>query len=189
MVIVMGAVQTEPGGLATERESKMTKKLMITVVAMVMAVPTFASAQSTVQATAVVDNYFALVGTDVLDFGVLSRSANTTIDAAGGVGSVIRGLSYNHNLTVTYASVPASLTATVNGNGVSLPVSLTCAYRIGAAAWSSDAPCSTASFDLDVGMAITSADLGFGGQITAANTSNAVAATYTGQFDIVITAR
>ena len=163
------------------------KKMILTAAVAMLAIPAMASAQSTVTATATVAQYSQLSGTGDLAFGTLSRTVDNTIDAAGGVGSATRGLSYNHNVAVSFTSVPAVLTANAGAN--SLSVSLTCASRIGAGAWSASSTCSSATFNLDVGTALTSATIGFGGTITAAATSNAVAGNYSGVFNVVVTAR
>ena len=163
------------------------KKMILTAAIAMLAIPAMASAQNTVTATATVAQYSQLSGTGDLAFGTLSRTVDNTIDAAGGVGSATRGLSYNHNVTVSFTSVPAVLTANAGAN--SLGVSLTCASRVGAGAWSASSACSSASFNLDVGTALTSATIGFGGTITAAATSNAVAGNYSGQFNVVVVAR
>jgi hypothetical protein len=168
----------------------MMKKAMFAMAAVtLLAVPSFASAQSSVSATATVATYMNLTGTSSIDFGTLSASAVNTIDPAGGTGAATRGLDYNQDLTVTYSGVPTNLTATVNGATASLPVTLTCATRVGTAAWGTAANCSGASFDLDVGTAMTTGTLGFGGTIQSADVANALAATYTGSLTVVLTAR
>ena len=168
----------------------MMKKTLYTMAAVaLLAVPAAANAQSSVAADAAVATYTNLTGTSSIAFGTLSRSALNTVDAAGGTGAATRSLDYNQNLTVTYSSVPTDLTATVNGSTVNLPVSLKCAYKIGAGSWNTAAACSSASFDLDVGSALTTGTLGFGGDITAASVANALAATYTGTVTVVITPR
>ena len=170
----------------------MMKKTLFSMAAVAMlAVPSFASAQTPadVNASGVVATYMNLTGTGALAFGTLSRSSNTTISAAGGVGAATRSIDYNQNMTVTYSTVPTNLTATVNGSTANLPVSLKCAYKIGTGSWSAASACSSASFAMDVGTALTTGTLGFGGDITAANVANAVAATYTGSMTIVLTAR
>jgi hypothetical protein len=164
---------------------KMSKLIPMAVVALLA--PAAAQSQSTVNASATVANYSALSGTGALSFGTLSRTVDNSISAVG--GATTRGLDYNYNLTVSFANVPANLTATVNSQSVNLPVALKCAYKIGTGSWSSAAACGSAGFNLDVGAALTSATLGFGGDISAANTATAPAATYTGSFDIVLTAR
>ena len=164
----------------------MIKKMILTAAVAMVAVPAMASAQSTVTATATVAQYSQLSGTGDLAFGTLSRTVDNTINAAGGVGSATRGLSYNHNVNVTFTSVPTNLTSLAGNN---LGVALTCASRIGAGAWSASAACSTASMDLDVGAALTAATLGFGGTITAVNAAAAVAGDYSGTFNIVVVAR
>lgn len=168
----------------------MIKKTLLSMAAMtLLAVPTFASAQASVSASATVATYMNLTGTGSLAFGTLSRTVDTSINPAGGANSATRSVDYNQNMTVTYTSVPTNLTATVNGSTVNLPVSLKCAYKIGSAAWSSASACSTASFAMDVGSALTTGTLGFGGDILASNVSTALAATYTGTFTVVLTAR
>ena len=163
--------------------------LALSALALMTAAPSMASAQATVAASATVATYMNLTGTGSLSFGTLSRTVNNTIDAAGGAGSASRTVDYNQNMTVTYSSVPTNLTATVNGSTANLPVSLKCAYKIGTGSWSAVSACSSASFAMDVGAALTTGTLGFGGDITAANVANAVAATYTGSMTIVLTAR
>jgi hypothetical protein len=163
------------------------KKIMLMAAVAMVAVPAMASAQSTVQATATVAQYSQLSGTGDLAFGTLSRTVNTTIDAAGGAGHAARTLDYNHNVTVSFSGVPANLTANAGANN--LPVALTCASRVGSGAWSAAAACGSASFNLDVGTALTQATIGFGGTITAANAANAVAGNYSGTLNIVVVAR
>lgn len=165
----------------------MFKKILFSAAVAVVAVPAMASAQSNqVTATAVVEQYAQLSGVGNLDFGNLSRATDNTIDAAGGVGSAARTLDYNHNVTVSFTNVPGVL---VDGTGtLSLPVALTCASNVGGT-WSGSAACSGASFDLNVGTALTQATLGFGGTIAAADVVTAVAASYSGTLDIVVVAR
>ena len=168
----------------------MKKTLFSMAAVALLAVPSFASAQaSTVATSGVVATYMNLTGTGNLAFGTLSRTVDTSVDAAGGAGAATRSVDYNQNMTVTYTTVPTNLTATVNGSTANLPVSLTCAYKIGTAAWSSASSCASASFNMDVGSALTTGTLGFGGAITAANVASAVAATYNGSLTIVLTAR
>jgi hypothetical protein len=154
-----------------------------------LAAPSFASAQSSVAASATVGTYMNLTGASSIAFGTLSRTVDNVVDAAGGAGSASRAVDYNQNMTVTFSAVPTNLTATVNGATASLPVSLTCAYKIGAGSWSAVSGCTSASFAMDVGTTMTTGALGFGGTITAANTAGALAATYTGSLTVVLTAR
>jgi hypothetical protein len=163
--------------------------IRVMAVLTLLAVPAMASAQSSVSTSAAVATYTNLTGTSAIAFGTLDRTALNSVDPAGGVGSASRSLEYNQNLTVTYTSVPTNLTATVNSATVNLPVSLKCAYRIGTAAWSAAAACGSASFAMDVGGALTTGTLGFGGDITAAAAANALAATYQGTLTVVVTAR
>jgi hypothetical protein len=161
-------------------------KMMIPVLMLAaFAVPGLVHAQaSQVTATATVANYAAVTGSGNLDFGTLSRTADMTVLPSAGA---LRTVDYNHNVRVTFANVPTHLTA--NAGTLQLPVALTCAFRVGAGSWSAGQPCDGNPVDLDVGPQLTQATLGFGGTITAANVENAVAATYTGTLDIVITAR
>lgn len=163
----------------------MVRKMMLTAAVAVLAMPALASAQSTVTATATVAQYAEITGSGDLAFGTLSRTADNTISAAGGTGAATRTLDYNHNVTVSFDNVPTSL---VDGTKT-LAVSLTCATKVGAAAWSAEAACSGNSFDLNVGAALTTATLGFGGTITATNAANALAGSYSGTLDIVVVAR
>jgi hypothetical protein len=168
----------------------MSKKTIYTMAAMaLLAVPAMASAQSTVTANATVAAYTDVAGTSSIEFGTLSTTADNTIDPAGGVNSASRTVSFNKNITVTYSAVATNLTATINGSTANLPIALTCASKAGTAAWSAAAPCSSASFDLDVGTGLTSATLGFGGKITAADAAAALAGTYTGTLTVVVTTR
>src|SRR5687768_5630277 len=168
----------------------MMKKTLFSMAAIaLLAVPSFASAQASVAASATVATYMNLTGASSIAFGTLSRTVDNTVNAAGGTGSAARGVDYNQNMTVTFTTVPTNLTATVNGATANLPVSLTCAYRIGTGSWNTPGACSGASFAMDVGAALTSGTLGFGGTITAANVATAVAATYTGALTVVLTAR
>lgn len=165
----------------------MSKKMLTVAAVALLLVPAAASAQNEVTATATVANYSSLTGAGNIAFGTISRTADNVVNAAGGVGSATRTLEFNHNVAVSFTGLPANLTATVNAQTVNLPVSIECASRIGAAAWSTPAACAT--YNLDVGTALTTATLGFGGTITQAAAANAPAATYTGSFNIVITAR
>jgi hypothetical protein len=168
----------------------MMKKILFSMAAVaLLAVPTFASAQASVAATATVGTYMNLTGASSIAFGTLSRTVDNTVNAAGGTGSATRAVDYNQNITVTYTTVPTNLTATVNGATANLPVALKCAYKIGGGAWSTPTGCSTASFAMDVGTTLTTGTLGFGGDITAANVATALAATYTGTMTVVLTAR
>lgn len=151
--------------------------------AALLLVPGVLQAQQ-VTATAEVEQHAVVSGTGDLAFGPLSRSADNVINAAGGSGAALRSLEFNHNVRVTFGNVPSVLTAGSN----SLAVSLMCAAQQGAT-WSAPAACSSAELDLDVGAALTTATLGFGGTIAAANVVNAVAGSYSGTFDIVVTAR
>lgn len=165
----------------------MTRRTMWFVCALLLVLPAVGHAQNAYQvgASATVQQYSLVTGSGDVAFGPLSRTADNTIDAAGGTGAATRSLAYNHNVAVTFTNVPSQL---VSGS-LTLPVSLTCAARVAAGSWSSPAACSGATLNLDVATALTSATLGFGGTITAANTASAIAATYTGSFDIVVTAR
>jgi hypothetical protein len=161
----------------------MVRKLMLAAAVTMLVMPGMASAQSTVQATATVSPTATLGGTADLAFGALSASVDNVIDATG--GATTRTLDYNHNVTITYTNVPASLTS---GTSTPLPIALTCASSL-AGTWSAAQPCSSASFDLDVGAALTQAILGFGGTIAAADVAAAAAGDYAASFDITITAR
>jgi hypothetical protein len=167
----------------------MKKTIFSMAAAALLAVPAFASAQSSVSGSAVVNTYMNLTGASSIVFGTLSRPVDASIDPAGGAGAATRSIDYNQNMTVTYTSVPTNLTATVNGSTANLPVSLKCAYKIGAAAWSAASACSGASFAMDVGGALTTGTHGFGGDILATDVANALAATYTGTMTVVLTAR
>ncbi|HEX6307582.1 MAG TPA: hypothetical protein VFZ69_05300 [Longimicrobiales bacterium] len=160
----------------------MKSKLLLGVVTL-LAGPALASAQ-TVTATATVAEYALVSGTGDVAFGTLSRATDNVIDAAGGAGHASRTLDFNHDVSITFNNVPASLTS----GALTLPVQLTCASQL-AGVWSAPVSCATAQLDLDVGAALTTATLGFGGTITAADVVNAVAGTYMGTFDIVVTAR
>jgi len=166
----------------------MKKTIFSMAAAALLAVPAFAGAQ-TVTTTGTVDTYINMTGASAIGFGTLSRTTDASIDPAGGTGSATRSVDYNQNMTATYTSVPSNLTATVNGSTVNLPVSLKCAYKIGGGSWSAASACSTASFAMNVGSALTTGTLGFGGDILATNVANALAATYTGTFTVVLTAR
>ncbi len=167
----------------------MKKTIFSMAAAALLAVPTFANAQASVSASATVATYMNMTGASSIAFGTLSRTVDASINPAGGAGSATRSIDYNQNMTVTYTSVPTNLTATVNGSTANLPVSLKCAYKIGSGAWSAASACSTASFAMDVGAALTTGTLGFGGDILATNVANALAATYTGTMTVVLTAR
>jgi hypothetical protein len=161
----------------------MVRKMMLTVAVALLVVPAFASAQSTVAATATVGQSAVLTGSGDLAFGTLVTAGNNVIAADG--GSVTRTLTYNHDVDVTFANVPAVLT----GAGLAdLPVSIMCASQLGAT-WSAPVACSSATLALDVGASMTVATLGFGGTILGTDVANAAAGDYTGSFDIVVTAR
>ncbi|HEX6134113.1 MAG TPA: hypothetical protein VFZ24_09120 [Longimicrobiales bacterium] len=160
-----------------------SKLLLMVVLTTLVAAPELASAQS-VTATATVAEYALISGTGDLAFGTLSRATDNVIDAAGGAGHATRTVDFNHDVSITFNNVPANLTS----GTLMLPVLLTCASQM-AGVWSAAAPCATAQLDLDVGAALTTATLGFGGTIAAADVATAVAGNYTGTFDIVVTAR
>lgn len=161
----------------------MVRKFVLTAAVAMLVLPAFARAQS-VTATATVGNHSAVTGTGDLAFGTLSRATDNVIDAAGGAGSATRTVEFNHNVRVTFNNVPANLTF----GALTLPVALSCASELGGT-WSAAVACSGGQLDLDVGASLTTATLGFGGTITAADVTNAVAGTYSGTFDIVVTAR
>jgi hypothetical protein len=161
----------------------MIRKTLFTVVAALLVVPAMVQAQSTVTATATIGQHSAVTGSGDLAFGAVDRDNGVVIDATGGTAAQ-REVEFNHNVTITFDNVPTALTA----GTLSLPVSLMCAARPGGT-WGTAATCSTASFDLDVGTGLTTVTLGFGGEITAADAAAAVAASYTGTFDVVITSR
>ncbi|HEX2167089.1 MAG TPA: hypothetical protein VHG09_07580 [Longimicrobiales bacterium] len=161
----------------------MFRKLMLTAAVTMLVLPGMASAQSTVTATATVSPAATVGGTGDLAFGTLSAGTDNVIDATS--GATTRTLDYNHNVTISFTNVPAAL---VSGTSTPLPVALTCASSL-AGTWSAVQPCSTASFDLDVGAALTQAILGFGGTIAAADVATAAAGDYAATFDITITAR
>jgi hypothetical protein len=140
---------------------------------------------SQVTATGTVSAYSAVSGSGDLSFGTLSRTMDTVINAAGGAGAAQRTVDYNHNIRVSFSNVPTHLVA--GGGTLQLPVSLTCASRVGAGSWSGPTACG--QIDLDVGSSTTTATLGFGGTIQAAHAANAVAGTYSATLDIVVTAR
>lgn len=159
----------------------MTRKMMLSAAVAMLVLPTMANAQSnTVTATATVGNYSALSGSGDLNFGTLDRNADNVIDPTTSITQ--RTLDYNHDVTVTFGSVPSVLTAT---GLTDLPVTLTCAARIGAGAWDV-AACNVASFDLAVGAALTTGTLGFGGTITSGAVAGAAAGTYSGTMTILV---
>jgi hypothetical protein len=166
----------------------MTKKLMAAAAVALVAVATFsaeAAAQAgSVNATATVAQYSLVTGSGDLAFGTLSRTNDNVIDAAGGAGAATRSLAFNHNVRVTFSNVPTHLAA----GSLQLAITLNCAARQGAT-WGSAAACSGAQLDLDVGSSLTTATLGFGGVITAASAANAVAGSYSGTLDIVVSPR
>jgi hypothetical protein len=162
----------------------MVRKIVLTVAVAMLAAPAFASAQSTVTATATVGQSAVVTGAGDLAFGTLVTASDNTIAADG--GAVTRTLDYNHDVDVTFANVPAALTS---AGAADLPISLMCAAQLGGV-WSTPIACSpTTPIALDVGASLTQAILGFGGTILGADVATAAAGDYTGSFDIVITAR
>src|SRR5690606_17047 len=99
----------------------MVKKIVLTAAVAVLIIPAFASAQSSVTATATVGNPAAVTGSGNLDFGTVSRASDNVIDAAGGAGAATRTVEFNHNIRVTCSNVPANLTF----GALTLPVALT----------------------------------------------------------------
>jgi hypothetical protein len=164
----------------------MTRKLMATAAVVLFAVPTFVQAQAAtaVTSTATVAPFFEVTGAGSIAFNTLSRGSDNVVDAAGGAGAAQRSVAFNHNVKVTFENVPTNL---VSGP-LNLPISLTCARRV-SGTWNTAAACSGASFDLTVGSSLTTVTLGFGGTISAAAASNAVAGSYQGTMDIVVVAR
>jgi hypothetical protein len=163
----------------------MMKQTIVTVAVALIALPAMGQAQQQVTATATVAQYSLVSGSGDLAFGTLSRTVNNVIDAEGGLGAATRSLEFNHNVTVTFTNVPAVLTDGTK----ELAVALTCTGRVGAGAWQAAAPCSSAEVELNVGTALTTGTLSFGGEITAANAANAVAGSYAGTLDIVVAPR
>jgi hypothetical protein len=162
----------------------MVRKMMLTVAVTMLAAPAFASAQSTVAATARVGQTAVVTGAGDLAFGTLLTASDNVIAADG--GAVTRMLIYNHDVDVTFDNVPTVLTSP---GAADLPISLMCAAQLGGV-WSTPVACSpTTPIALDVGVSLTQAILGFGGTILGSDVSNAAAGDYTGSFDIVITAR
>jgi hypothetical protein len=159
------------------------KTMLMAAVALVM-LPALASAQSQVTATATVEQVAAVIGSGDVAFGTLDRVSDNVIDPTG-ASAAVRTLTYNHNVTVSFTNVPTLLT----DGSLELPVALTCAARIGAGAWLPTVACGGNTIDLDVGGALTIATLGFGGTITGADAAAAIAGSYSGMFDIVVTAR
>lgn len=158
------------------------KTMLMAAVALVM-LPALASAQQ-VTATATVTQVAAVTGSGNVAFGTLDRVSDNVIDPTGATAAV-RTLTYNHNVTVSFTNVPSLLT----DGPLELPVALTCAARIGAGTWLPTVACGSGTIDLDVGGALTVATLGFGGTITGADAAAAIAGSYSGTFDIVVTAR
>jgi hypothetical protein len=161
----------------------MTKTMMFTVAAALLVVPAMAQAQSQVTATASVAQYSLVSGDGDLAFGTVDRTAGKTIDPTG-TDAATRTLEFNHNVTVTFLNVPTNLAQ----GTLLLPVSITCAAQV-AGTWSAASACSSASLNMDVGTALTTGTLGFGGTITGAAAAAAVAGAYTGQFDIRVDPR
>lgn len=164
----------------------MIRKTLFTAAAALLVVPAMVQAQSTgssVTATATIGQHSAVTGSGDVSFGTVDRDNGVSIDPTGGTAAQ-REVVFNHDVTVTFDNVPSALLA----GTLSLPVSLMCAARPGGT-WSSAVACSTASFDLDVGTALNTVTLGFGGEITAADAANAVAASYSASFDVIVTAR
>lgn len=161
----------------------MTRKLMAVLAVTLLATPAMAQAQNTVTATATVDQFSEVTGTGDIAFGPISRTEDNVIDAAGGTGAAQRTVSFNHNITVSFTNVALNLTS----GTLTLPITLRCAVDDGD--WGTPQDCAGATFDLDVGTGLTSATLGFGGIITEAAAAAAVAGSYEGTLDIVLTAR
>lgn len=161
----------------------MVRKMILTAAVAMLIVPAMASAQSTVTATATVGETAVVSGAGDLAFGTLSATVDNVIDAAG--GATVRTIDYNHDIDVTFTSVPAALSSTGLAD---LPIALTCASQLGGV-WSTPVACAGSTLALDVGTALTQATLGFGGTILAADVANAAAGDYTATFNIVVTAR
>jgi hypothetical protein len=160
----------------------MVRKMMLAAAVAILMLPAMTSAQSTVTATATVSPTAVVGGSGDLAFGALDAVTNNVINATA--GATTRTVTFNHDIDVSFDNVPTELV----GTGANLPVSLECAWAIGAA-WSAAEDCSTAVFAIDVGSALTVATLGFGGTILAADVANAPAGDYTASFDIVVEAR
>jgi hypothetical protein len=164
----------------------MTRKLITAAAVAVLAVPTFAQAQDgSVAATATVPTHHAVTGTGDIAFGILSRDAANEVNAAGGTGSALRTVEFNHDVTVSFGTVPTVLT----GSGTNtIAVTLRCAARQNAT-WGDTVDCGGSTFDLDVGTGLSTATLGFGGGISAAAAAGAVADSYSATLNIYVAAR
>lgn len=160
----------------------MVRKMMLTAAVAILMLPAMTSAQSTVTATATVSPTAVMGGSGDLAFGALNDVGSNDISAIG--GQTTRTVTFNHDIDVSFDNVPTELV----GAGANLPVSLECAWAIGAS-WSTPEDCGTAVFAIDVGAALTVATLGFGGSILGADVANAPAGDYTATFDIVVEAR
>jgi hypothetical protein len=161
----------------------MTHRMMAVFAVALVTAPTMVQGQSTVTATATIDQFSEVTGSGDISFGDLSRTADNVIDAAGGTGAATRTVSFNHNITVSFTNVAANLSS----GTLTLPITLRCAVNDGI--WGTAQDCSGASFDLDVATGLTDATLGFGGIITEAAAAAAVAGSYSGSLDIVVVAR
>lgn len=162
----------------------MNTKVMVAAVAVLVMVPAMAQAQaSNVAVTASVAQHAVLSGTGDLDFGPLSSATDNMVNAAGGAGAALRTLEFNHNVDVTFN------TPTVLSNGsYNLPVTLRCAAQQGGS-WNAAADCNGLTMPLNVSGGMSTAVLGFGGIINAADVAQAMAGSYSATLTITVTAR
>lgn len=164
----------------------MMKRTMVAAAVAVLMVPAMASAQTgSVTATATVGEHMTITGTGDLAFGTLDTETDNVLDPT--LTGVVRTVSFNTDVTVSFDDVPTSLEGAASG--YDLPVSLTCAWDMFDDSWSATSACSAASFDMDVGSALTTARLGFGGTITAADAAAAIADTYSAVMTMVVVGR
>jgi hypothetical protein len=162
----------------------MIRKMLLTAAVFAVVIPAAAQAQATgqVSATAIVGDHIVLTGTGDMSFGTVLRTADAVVSAVD--GSVTRVVTYNRDVAVAFTA-PSALT----GSSGSLPVTLYCAQQNGATWTGATNPCTSGPMDLNVGATTTQTTLGFGGRILQADIEAAIAGTYTGTIDIVVTAR
>jgi hypothetical protein len=167
----------------------MSSKTLFAMAAAMLLVPVGASAQlatGAVDVTATVDAYAAITGSGDVAFGSLSRTVDNVIDPAGGASAAQRTVTFNSNIDISFSGVPAALSGP---GGASLPVALRCSFDAGSG-WSVAAACSGLVIPLDnTTTGEVSALLGFGGEILAADVVSVAAGSYSGTFDVVVTAR
>jgi spore coat protein U-like protein len=157
------------------------RKSLYLLAAVALLAPMAVRAQ-VVNVSATIANSAAFTGSQDLDFGTVDVATGATVDPQDMANNGNRTLTYNYALDVSFTGVPANLQSGTNN----LPVSLTCDVQEGAS-WQGTVACSGNTFSLSAPTASTTAVVGIGGSIAAADAAAAPAGTYSGTITINVT--